>query len=171
MGKKSFLLGDVGAGARMKLVINMIMGSMLGRLCFNASVLSMSACIIYDAMIVLRWLHLCNNSQKFGSKRHIFTRLIGAYSKIWTSLCNTLSFYIENNLLTQKLILITATQQVMCSTMQSNNYCEWTCFHPTCKSHGQMQSVSFNRCPKLQLSPVDTNMQHCPSPYHQSAQQ
>ena len=54
MGKKSFHLGDIGAGARMKLVINMIMGSMLGRLCFNASVLSMSACIIYDAMIVLR---------------------------------------------------------------------------------------------------------------------
>ncbi|CAD7695779.1 unnamed protein product [Ostreobium quekettii] len=33
MGKKSFLLGDVGTGANMKLVINMIMGSMLGALC------------------------------------------------------------------------------------------------------------------------------------------
>ncbi|GMH39347.1 hypothetical protein BSKO_07245 [Bryopsis sp. KO-2023] len=34
MGKKSFLLSDdVGAGARMKLVVNMIMGSMLGSLC------------------------------------------------------------------------------------------------------------------------------------------
>lgn len=33
MGKKSFFLGDVGQGARMKLVVNMIMGSMLGALC------------------------------------------------------------------------------------------------------------------------------------------
>jgi len=29
MGKKTFYLGDVGAGAKMKLVANMIMGSML----------------------------------------------------------------------------------------------------------------------------------------------
>jgi 3-hydroxyisobutyrate dehydrogenase-like beta-hydroxyacid dehydrogenase len=29
MGKESFYLGNVGAGARMKLVVNMIMGSML----------------------------------------------------------------------------------------------------------------------------------------------
>lgn len=30
MGKKSLLLGAVGAGARMKLVVNMVMGSMMG---------------------------------------------------------------------------------------------------------------------------------------------
>lgn len=30
MGKRSLHLGDVGAGARMKLVVNMIMGSMMG---------------------------------------------------------------------------------------------------------------------------------------------
>ncbi|KAK9817270.1 hypothetical protein WJX72_012076 [[Myrmecia] bisecta] len=30
MGKRSFYLGQVGAGARMKLIINMIMGSMMG---------------------------------------------------------------------------------------------------------------------------------------------
>jgi len=30
MGKKSFYLGDVGAGAKMKLVVNMVMGSMMG---------------------------------------------------------------------------------------------------------------------------------------------
>jgi glyoxylate/succinic semialdehyde reductase len=29
MGKKSLFLGEVGAGARMKLVVNMVMGSML----------------------------------------------------------------------------------------------------------------------------------------------
>jgi 3-hydroxyisobutyrate dehydrogenase-like beta-hydroxyacid dehydrogenase len=29
MGKKILFLGDVGAGARMKLVVNMIMGSMM----------------------------------------------------------------------------------------------------------------------------------------------
>jgi hypothetical protein len=30
MGKKSLLLGAVGAGARMKLVVNMVMGAMMG---------------------------------------------------------------------------------------------------------------------------------------------
>lgn len=30
MGKRSLFLGDVGAGARMKLVVNMVMGSMMG---------------------------------------------------------------------------------------------------------------------------------------------
>ena len=30
MGKKSFYLGAVGAGAEMKLVVNMVMGSMMG---------------------------------------------------------------------------------------------------------------------------------------------
>ena len=30
MGKKSLYLGPVGGGARMKLVVNMIMGSMMG---------------------------------------------------------------------------------------------------------------------------------------------
>jgi len=33
MGKKSYFLGDVGAGARMKLVVNMVMGSMMGAFC------------------------------------------------------------------------------------------------------------------------------------------
>lgn len=30
MGKRSMFLGGVGAGARMKLVVNMVMGSMMG---------------------------------------------------------------------------------------------------------------------------------------------
>ena len=29
MGKASFFLGEVGAGAKMKLVVNMVMGSMM----------------------------------------------------------------------------------------------------------------------------------------------
>lgn len=33
MGKKSFYLGATGAAARMKLVVNMIMGSMMGAFC------------------------------------------------------------------------------------------------------------------------------------------
>ncbi len=38
MGKKSLLLGAVGAGARMKLVVNMVMGAMMGaqRTCLHA---------------------------------------------------------------------------------------------------------------------------------------
>lgn len=33
MGKKSYFLGDVGAGAKMKLVVNMVMGSMMTAFC------------------------------------------------------------------------------------------------------------------------------------------
>ncbi len=33
MGKKSFYLGATGAAARMKLVVNMIMGAMMGAFC------------------------------------------------------------------------------------------------------------------------------------------
>lgn len=33
MGKKSYYLGDIGNGAKMKLVVNMVMGSMMGAFC------------------------------------------------------------------------------------------------------------------------------------------
>ena len=33
MGKKSFFLGEVGQAARMKLVVNMIMGGMMAAFC------------------------------------------------------------------------------------------------------------------------------------------
>lgn len=36
MGKRSFLLSeDIGKGAQMKLVVNMIMGSMMGKICMT----------------------------------------------------------------------------------------------------------------------------------------
>lgn len=53
MGKKSLLLGAVGAGARMKLVVNMVMGAMMGAFCEGMSLADKSGLKQQDLLEVL----------------------------------------------------------------------------------------------------------------------
>ena len=53
MGKKSYFLGDVGNGAKMKLVVNMVMGSMMGGFCEGLALAKESGLELAELLDVL----------------------------------------------------------------------------------------------------------------------